>query len=75
MIISNIVLQYLKVLLSWPVVVFILVISFILLFKDPISDFIHRLIKGEFGSVKVQATSPADQKKEAVDKIGYRIFK
>ena len=65
MIISNIVLQYLKVLLSWPVITLILVISFIKLFKDPISDFIHRLIKGEIGSVKLQAISPADQKKEA----------
>jgi len=63
--ISNIVLQYLKVLLSWPVITLILVMSFFKLFKDPISDFIHRLIKGEIGSVKLQATSPADQKKEA----------
>jgi hypothetical protein len=63
--ISNIVLQYLKVLLSWPVIALILFVSFIRLFKDPISDFIRRLIRGEFGSVKLQATSPADQKKEA----------
>lgn len=63
--ISNIVLQYLKVLLSWPVITLVLVMSFIKLFKDPISDFIRRLIKGEIGSVKLQAISPADQKKEA----------
>ena len=63
--ITNIVLQYLKIVFSWPVITFILFICFFVLFKDPISDFIHRLIKGEIGNVKLQATSPADQKKEA----------
>ena len=65
MVISNIVLQYLKVLLSWPVITLILVMSFIKLFKDPISDFIRRLIKGEAYGVKFQASNPAEQKKDA----------
>jgi len=63
--ISNIVLQYLKVFLSWPVIALISIICFIKLFKEPISSFIHRLTKGEFCGVKLQASSPVEQKKEA----------
>lgn len=65
--ISNIILQYLKVVFSWPIITLILVISFINLFKEPISDFFHRLIKGEAYGVKIQASSPTEQKKEAED--------
>ena len=70
---SNIVLQYLKVFLSWPVITLALVIFFIKLFKDPISDFIRRLIKGEAYGVKFQASSPAEQKKEAEKKEAEEI--
>ena len=65
--VSNIILQYLKIFISWPVVTLVLVISFINLFREPISDFIRRLTRGEFGGFKVQATSPTEQKKEAKD--------
>lgn len=63
--IANVILQYLKVLFSGPIITLILVISFFVLFKDSISDFISRLIKGEAYGVKFQAGNPSEQKKEA----------
>lgn len=63
--VSNIVLQYVKIFLSWPIVVFVLVVIFIRQFKEPISSFISRLVKSEFGSFKLQTSSPEQQKKEA----------
>lgn len=63
--ITNIILQFLKVLFSWPVITLVLVISFLKLFKGPISSFIRRFIKGEAYGVKIEASSPTEQRKEA----------
>ena len=63
--ISNIILSYLKVVFSWPIVTLIMVIIFIARFKEPISDFFRRLIKAEAYGAKIQASNPSEQKKEA----------
>jgi hypothetical protein len=60
--IEEIVLQYLQVVLSWPLFAIIL----IFLFKKQISDFLNRLIKGKVGSVSFEA-SPTKQEKVIVE--------
>jgi len=63
--IAEIILQYLQVFLGWPVIILILGIIFFKWFKEPISDFFRRLVKGEAYGVRVEASSPLEQQKEA----------
>lgn len=62
--IAKLVLDYLTVLLTWPVVVLVVLIYFLRTFKESISDFLCRVEEGEGYGIKVKATSPSDQRKE-----------
>lgn len=62
--IARLVLDYLKIILSWPVITAIAIIYFLRLFKEPISDFLSRLVKGQVYGVTVEATTPSEQRKE-----------
>ena len=61
---AEIILKYLQVILGWPVVALILGIIFLKWFKDPISDFFRRVVRGEAYGVKIEASSPSEQRKE-----------
>ncbi len=65
--IANIILEYLKIIISWPVVSLVLGIIFLNYFKDPLSDLFRRITKGEAYGVRLEATTPAEQIKEAND--------
>ena len=56
--IEEIILQCLRVVLNWPLVV---IIS-IFLFRKQISDFLSRLIRGKIGNLFVEATPPKQEK-------------
>ena len=62
--IAKIVLDYLQTFLSWPVVSAIVIIYFLKLFKEPLSDFFRRMIKGQVYGVALEASSPSEQRKE-----------
>ena len=59
------ILEFLKVLLSWPIAAIVLGMTVIFTFKSAIEDFIRRLKSGEAYGLRVEATSPAEQRKEA----------
>lgn len=61
---AKMILAYLQVLLSWPVITLILGLVFIKLFKESISDFFKRIVKGEAYGVRLEASHPMEQKKE-----------
>jgi len=61
---ANIVLQYIKVFLSWPFITLLIV----LVFKDAISNFLNRLVKGKGpGGWQFEAATPSEQRKEIKD--------
>ena len=62
---SEIIFQYFQLFLGWPVIILILGIIFLKWFKEPISDFFRRLVKGEAYGVRIEASSPLGQQKEA----------
>lgn len=70
--IAEIILCYLEVLLRWPVIVLIVVLVFFKLFKNPISDFFRRIVKGEAYGIRLEASSPSEQQKEAKETISAR---
>jgi len=61
---AEIILRYLEVFLKWPVIVFIIIIIFIKVFKNEISDFFRRIFKGEAMGIRFEAM-PSEQQKEA----------
>lgn len=63
--IAKLVLEYFKVLISWPVVVLLVVIYFFRTFKESVNDFLRRVEEGEGYGIKVKATTPSEQRKEA----------
>lgn len=63
--IARLVLDYLVVLLSWPVVTAIIALVFFHFFKAPISDFFRRIVRGEAYGVRLEATNPSEQVKGA----------
>jgi len=63
--ITKLILEYFKVLVSWPVVVLTIAIYFFSRFKEGISDFLQRVEEGEGYGIKVKATTPSEQRKEA----------
>ena len=67
--IAETVLNYIKVLLGWPVIVFILGLIFFKLFKDPICDFFKRLVKAEAYGVRVEASNQLEKLKEAKETL------
>lgn len=62
---TEIILRYLQVILSWPAVFLISFLIFIKRFKEPISDFFRRIVKGEAYGVRIEASSPLEQRREA----------
>lgn len=65
MAIAELVLQYLKALFNWPLVVLILGFTF----KDVFADFFRRLIKGKGYGIEIEASTPTAQRKEAKESI------
>jgi len=61
---TEIILRYLQVILSWPVVSLVLGVTFFKWFKEPISDFFRRVVKGEAYGFRVEAANPSKQRKE-----------
>ena len=72
--ISNIFLQYLRVVFFWPIITLILVISFISLFKEPISDFFRRLIKGNLAVLKFNQVAQQSKKGKLRTYHGNSLF-
>lgn len=62
--IANLILEFAKIIISWPLAVFVLGIIFIRIFKEPISDFLRRVVSGEAYGVRIKAVTPAEQRKE-----------
>jgi len=62
--IGELVLRYLGVLLTWPVVSLILGVLALRWFREPLSDFFRRMVKGEGYGVRVEAADPSQQRKE-----------
>lgn len=59
--IAIIILDYIKVIFNWPLVVLILGFAF----RNAIGDFFRRLVKGKGYGIELEATTPAEQQKEA----------
>jgi len=64
MLVVKIILEFSKVIVSWPVAVLVLGVLFMRSFKEPIADFFRRMIRGEAYGVRVEAAMPSEQKKE-----------
>ncbi len=62
---AEIILHYLQLILSWPIVSLVLGIIFLKWFKNPISDFFRRFVRGEAYGVRIEASPPSEQRKEA----------
>jgi len=59
--IAEIILRYFEVFLKWPVIILIVAIIFFSLFKEPISDFLRRIIKAEAYGARLEASNPSEQ--------------
>lgn len=53
---------------TWPVICAIVTISFMVLFREPLSDFFRRIVKGGFYGVSLEAINPSEQPKEIKEK-------
>lgn len=62
--IAKIVLAYIQVLLSWPVVSAIVIVFFLKLFKEPLSNLFRRIVRGQVYGVSLEASNPSEQRKE-----------
>ena len=65
--VARLVLDFVRVLVSWPVITLILGIYFLHNFKESVNDFFRRFVEGEAYGVKVKAATPSDQRKEVKD--------
>ncbi len=63
--IADLIKRYLEVFLSWPVIILIIFV----IFKNEISDFLKRLVKGEALGMRLEATRPSEQQKEAKEAL------
>lgn len=70
--VANLVLEFVKVIISWPIAVFVLGLLFIRTFKDPISDFFRRIVRGQAYGVRVEAATPSEQRKEAQESEAFK---
>lgn len=70
--VANLVLEYVKALVTWPLAVFILGVIFIRTFREPISDFFRRIVRGEAYGVRLEAATPSEQKKEAEESEAFK---
>jgi len=62
--IVKLVLEYFKIILSWPVITGILIIYFLRLFKWPLSNFLNRMVKSQIYGLTVEAMTLSEQRKE-----------
>lgn len=60
----ELVLRYVQILFSWPVIYLVLGLVAIRYFHEPLSDFLRRIVKGEAYGVRVEAATPSEQRKE-----------
>lgn len=65
--IANLALEFLRIIVSWPLAAFILGIIFITTFKKPLADFFRRMVRGQAYGVSVEAATPSKQQKEVKD--------
>jgi len=70
--IANLILEFSKIVISWPLAVFVLGLLFIRTFREPISDFFRRIVRGEAYGVRVEAATPSEQRKEAQQSQSFR---
>lgn len=69
---AKLILEFAKVVISWPLAVFILGVLFIRTFKEPISDFFRRLVRAEAYGTSLTAVTPSEQRKEAEESTQFR---
>jgi len=62
--VARLVLDYLSLLVSFPVVVLVIALVIVRMFQAPLSDFLRRLVRGEALGVRLEAITPAEQLKE-----------
>ncbi len=65
--IVHIILDFAKIVISWPMAVFLLGLLFIKTFRAPISEFFRRIVRGEAYGVRFEAATPSEQSKEVLD--------
>ena len=61
LIMSEIILDYLKVILTWPVIFGSALFYFLVVYRDPIQGFLRRIIKGKIYGATFEASPPIDQ--------------
>ncbi|MGH9853870.1 MAG: hypothetical protein ACREBD_28845 [Blastocatellia bacterium] len=61
--IARLVLQYLQMVLSWPVITGALALYFLYSYRSPFSEFLRRITKGQGFGISLEAT-PVEQRKE-----------
>ncbi len=64
---ANLALELLRIIVSWPLVGFILGIMFITAFKEPLADFFRRMVRGQAYGVSLEAARPSERQKEVKD--------
>lgn len=62
---TKVVIDYIRVILNWPLV--ILILGFV--FRGAINDFFKRLVKGRGYGIEIEACTPTEQRKEAKESI------
>jgi len=67
--VAELVLRYLEVILSWPVIALALGAIALKLLHEPLSDFLRRNIEVEGYGFRVKAADPSQQRKEAQEAI------
>jgi hypothetical protein len=66
---AELILGYLEVLLSWPVIALVLGVIALRWLHQPIADFLRRNIEVEGYGIRLKAADPSQQRKEAQDAI------
>lgn len=68
----NLVLKFFEAVVSWPVAVFVLGLLFIRTFREPLADFFRRMVRAEASGFRVEAATPAEQRREAQQTKSFR---
>ena len=71
--IAKLILCYLQTLLTWPVIGGIIAIVFLKMFREPLSCFLRRIVRGQLYGVSIEASTPSEQQ-EKVGKELLRFF-
>lgn len=62
--IAKLILYYLQILLTWPVIGGIIAIVFLKMFREPLSDFFQRIVRGQLYGVSIEASTPSEQQEK-----------